>query len=456
MNTASKKLLQAPATGGRSYALKIAPKFSVDRASGMLRDVALLSVGEAKGHGIYIDERTIETSAEVVASRKGRLKAAFRHPSILDYLTSHGADRMLEIPGYFSGVAGKGDQLVAGAFQFYDTFKKTNADHVDTLLEMADKTPELFGVSIEPYGYLAYVDENDDEFSEPPIDRELKYNGLPALRVTDLSYAAFVDEPAANPGGVFATLSKLPGLGSLFGGGAQRRQLEALGRLAEAVAVFCKTNGPDSAASDGKPALAEETNHDQVTMNTLTAIHAKYGSDPMKFASACKMLAEDQKLTIDQIDAKLAAAAPAPVPPAEAPKGLELSAISAKFGADKGRLAKAFEFVAGKPDATIEQIEAHLAAADAAELTRLREENTQLSAAKADSDRKLAAMAGSGHPAAVNLGAAAAGAPSGDPKASAFSAEKPNYTERVRLFKQDPELAATLAAQGGARIYVRN
>jgi hypothetical protein len=409
MNTA-KKLLQAPATGGRSYSLKIAPKFAVDRASGMLRDVALLSVGEAKGHGIFIDERTIETAAEVVAAKKGRLKAAFRHPSMLDYITSHGADRMLEIPGYFSAVAAKGEQLVAGVFQFYDTFKKTNAAHVDTLLEMADKTPELFGVSIEPYGYLAYVDENDDEYSEPPIDRELKYNGLPALRVTDLAYAAFVDEPAANPGGVFATLSKLPGLGALFGGGAQRRQLEALGRLAEAVAVFCKSNGPDSAASDVEPARAEETNHDQVTMNTLTAIHAKYGSDPMKFASACKLLAEDSKLTIDQIDAKLAAAKPAAAvaaPAAEAPKGLELSAISAKFGADKGRLAKAFEFVAGKPDATIEQIEAHLSAQDAAELKRLQDAHAKAQADLAAKDREIATLKASGHPAPVALGAAA-------------------------------------------------
>jgi hypothetical protein len=406
-----------PSSGAQHFSFKVAPKFSVDRTANKLRDVALLTAGlEAKGHGIYIDERTIETAAEVVALRNKRLKAAFRHPSLLDLLTSYGGDRMLEIPGFFSGVGLKGSgenaQLVASAFEFYDTFREANEPAVNTLFEMAEKTPELFGVSIEPWGYLVYVDTEDNEFSTAPEDRELKYNGLPALRVTDMPYAAFVDEPAANPGGVFATLAaKVPGLGSLFGGGARREQLTALGKLAEQFAKFCAgdATGLPAPASGDEHAL-EANDSEKAFMNILAQINAKFGADKDKLGRAFALLAGDQTLSIEKIETQLAAT-PATPPAPPAPKPLELSAVTAKFGADKARLAAAFAFLADNQAATLEQIEAHLAAQDQAEMKRLQDENAKLKADKAAADAKLTALQNSGHPAPLATGAASAGAP---------------------------------------------
>lgn len=174
-----------------------------DKATGSLQNVSLMTGGrEATGHGVYIDETTLASALSGV--KGGALRGYLTHDRGL-----FTGQNELDVIGYFSGVKVEGDRLRADSFTFYDAFKKHNPGRHDQLVEMAEKTPELFGLSVEVMGRVAFVAEDGTEFSKPPAKTvPLKYGGMPALRVTELRAVAFVAEPAANDG-LFARLRAL-------------------------------------------------------------------------------------------------------------------------------------------------------------------------------------------------------------------------------------------------------
>jgi len=166
-------------------------KFAVDRAAGILTDLALVIGGrEAKGHGIYLDAKTLQGGLDSVNEKGGLLRGAVCHETFTNYLNDE--DRLLEVPGYFSDISIEGDTLRAGSFQFYDSFKADQPEAYRRLMEMAEKTPTLFGLSIEATGYAVYVDEQGNEYSQRPEDVDLAYEGMPPFRIVDLTAAAFV------------------------------------------------------------------------------------------------------------------------------------------------------------------------------------------------------------------------------------------------------------------------
>jgi hypothetical protein len=261
--------------------------FGVDATTGKLTGLQLMAAGrEAKGHGIYIDEITLETGAECVKERGGRLKAYVTHdhsgPCSWRSSDMDEASSELNIPGFFSEITVKKSQLNAGSFEFYDTFKANYKSQFDQIVEMARKTPELLGISVECWGYLVYVAKDGTEYSGEPDGVELLYNGMPVLRITDLWAAAFVSDGAATDG-LFSKFS------SLFGG---KRTKEERAGLAAALAKFAaefeaakpKPNGtvPLLAPSKTNPESTPETK----TMKIIADLKAKLGADAQKFAAA--------------------------------------------------------------------------------------------------------------------------------------------------------------------------
>lgn len=290
----------------KSYTLAIGPGYRVDRERGLLRGVALITGDrEAKGHGIYIDQLTITGAGAAVAARGGILKAGIRHASLEDWVET-GGDRILDLPGWFSALTVRGNQLV-GDMEFYDSFKAAHPEDFSHLLEIAEKTPQLIGLSIEVSGYAVFVADDGTEYSERPANVPLKYDGLPALRVTDLSAAAFVDEPAANDG-LFARLSAATFAGKQSGADPLRHLFGSFLAWTRSHPGLHAFPSAPTGEQSGAPALSQSNETNDTTMNILAALKAKYGADKARLSRAIEFLAEDETLSVESIEAKLAAA----------------------------------------------------------------------------------------------------------------------------------------------------
>jgi len=185
----------------RIYTFTAQHHLRVSEESGLkrLHDVSLITEGDALGHGVRIDSITLDGVVAAVAGRK--LKA---------YVTHQGAlftDRLTREAGLFSGIKRDGDKVKAAMFKPLKAFAEHNRAQYDTLFEMAEEMPGEWGISIVPEGYAAWVMEDGSELPYRYGDDKPQgaVGDKPALRVTSVLSADFVDAPAANVGGLFRT-----------------------------------------------------------------------------------------------------------------------------------------------------------------------------------------------------------------------------------------------------------
>lgn len=183
--------------------------------AGIIRGVSLAAEGEALGHGLWLDAEMIATVASMSQSETG-LKSRFTHPG----MSSDGMGRHL---GRLHGVKVVGNKAVGDlhfAKSAHDTPDGNLAEYVMTLTE---EDPEAAGLSIvferdmeaersfqeshqEEYEYTDYSGEKrkGKRFKSP--DKNNKKN-LRHARVKNMRAADVVDEPAANPDGMFESNS---------------------------------------------------------------------------------------------------------------------------------------------------------------------------------------------------------------------------------------------------------
>jgi hypothetical protein len=169
-----------------------------------LKNVSLITVGlEAAGHGIYLDDKTAETAMKRLLGR-----------SVKSYLKHDGAggDRLGQEIGFFSGVYRAGQQIKATAFQFLESFRKDAGAVADRLIEMAQKAPDQFGVSLvlEYSPVWVMPDGNEVQASRGEPAPEGALYGMPVMRVLDVISADFVGRPAANPNGLLSADASQP------------------------------------------------------------------------------------------------------------------------------------------------------------------------------------------------------------------------------------------------------
>lgn len=389
-----------PPASDRHVRLAIGKPLKVDAATGLMSDLSLITANrEAKGHGFWIDERTLTTALDVVKARGGRLKGYRTHehggPGSGAWYAEPGSE--LDVAGFFGSIAIKGEQLVAGSFEFYDSYKASSPDEYARLLEMAAKTPDLLALSIEPWGYLVYVAEDGTEYSQRPEEVALKYEGMPALRVTELWAAAFCSDGAANDG-LFAKLSAFAGkqnplaafLAAFFADGKASR--ETAGHLPA-------LNTPPS-ISQNKPA-------DKSDMKIILALQTKFAADPKRLAAAMAVVGQTaadklEGLTVEQVEEALRT----------------------------GDLA---------------DVRAQLTAANN-ELTTLRTSLATAQQEAADWKDKFEKLKGSGQEKDVNLGAGAGAGGSNADMPNPWAPDTRNLSDQARITKSNPTLAATLKA----------
>lgn len=173
----------------------LSSNFSAD--AGGLKNVSLMTTGiEAAGHGLYLDEKTAGT---VMSKLLGR--------SVKSYLQHKGAggDRLGQEIGFFSGIYRQGAQIKATAFEFLDSFKKEAGNTCDKIVEMAQKVPDQFGVSLVLSYLPVWVMPDGSEVACSGLSAPKgAIREIPSMRVLDVISADFVGSPAANPNGLLS------------------------------------------------------------------------------------------------------------------------------------------------------------------------------------------------------------------------------------------------------------
>lgn len=163
------------------------------------QNVSLLTGGiEAAGHGLFVDEATIDGAMRAVLGK-----------SVRAYLKHAGAfgDRLGEEIGFFSGIFRDGLQLRAANFEYLESWKSANADMHAKLVELAAKAPDQFGVSLvlehSPVWVMSDGTEKPARMGEKAPKGAVRE--LPSMRVRSVMSADLVQRPAANPNGLLSS-----------------------------------------------------------------------------------------------------------------------------------------------------------------------------------------------------------------------------------------------------------
>ena len=144
----------------------------VNPADGVIYGVSLITEGPALGHGVYIDATTLEQVQTAAGMYSGGLKVKMDHGG--------GAG---DIVGFIDNLR------IAGAKLLGDFHLLQSSEHRQYILEIAEKIPDTFGLSIA--------------FSGPS---EIGVDKRAMQRCTEIYSVDLVSEPAANPDGLFSRM----------------------------------------------------------------------------------------------------------------------------------------------------------------------------------------------------------------------------------------------------------
>lgn len=150
----------------------------VDAEAGILRGVSIITEGEAKGHGMLVDSTTLE-----------QVKAC------IDAFGADGVKVKVDHWSGFDGIVGTvKDCVIDGPQLRGDLYLLSTHEATPQILEMATSMPSQFGLSIA--------------FSGAPEEKVVEVDGTPVsacyARCEELYSVDLVDQPAANPTGLFS------------------------------------------------------------------------------------------------------------------------------------------------------------------------------------------------------------------------------------------------------------
>jgi len=181
-------------------------------SAGLISGFAVITRGEALGHGMWIDEVFVGQVSEALS--KGSVKSRYTHPG----MSSDGLGKGL---GRVHFRTSEEKDVVRGDLHFYKSSRRApDGDLGGHVLSLAEEAPEDFGASIvfyheaneetkflidngaelkrsaDGYQYLCL-----DDFKSPD---PLNTQNLPHCRLESLKGCDIVGDPAANPDGLFS------------------------------------------------------------------------------------------------------------------------------------------------------------------------------------------------------------------------------------------------------------
>jgi hypothetical protein len=246
----------------------------------IIEGVSIISVGEAKGHGLFVDATTLQEVKACAESYAGGVKVNL----------DHGAG-IKDIIGFVDNFRIVGDKLVA------DLNLLENADRRAYVLEIAEKLPDTFGISIA--------------FSGPV--REI--GGKSFASCTELYSADLVQTPAANPTGLFSfqavdkishQMEDAPEKPEMENGNDEDPMKEVMSRLAALETFVADYNKKmEDGEKEEEKEMAEEEKEDAALSrfeSKLDQIISNFGAAPMKGSAAVEEKKEqplDLKAVID-------------------------------------------------------------------------------------------------------------------------------------------------------------
>ena len=172
-----------------------------DRKAGLIRGASIIVEGEALGHEAWVDGTFLSQVAEKIneAGDTG-VKARFTHPS----LSGDGLGSMF---ARAKNASVSGDRVVADLHMTEAGHTTPDGDLAAYVMDLAEKDGDAFGVSISFMRNLGeekkFAAENSDDrgrFRSPDSRNKEHYRHF---RLSRLIAADVVDEPAANPDGLF-------------------------------------------------------------------------------------------------------------------------------------------------------------------------------------------------------------------------------------------------------------
>lgn len=248
-----------------------------DYGAGMLSNVALITHGEALGHDMWIDSAMLDQVA--AGGSQAGVKARFTHPT----MSSDGLGRTL---GRVKSLRREGDKVL-GDLHFYESAHATpEGDLAEYVMMLATEDPTAAGLSI--------VFDMDQEATEVHYDNfsvdgkfrspdELNEKNLPHARVANLRAADVVDEPAANPDGLFHRQTVSADAGSFLEycvGLSDDKPQASFGVDADRAKAFFQRwlNEQELSISSSKvPEMPQENEGDQTdTRNAMIEEHKKF------------------------------------------------------------------------------------------------------------------------------------------------------------------------------------
>lgn len=172
-----------------------------DSRAGLIQRFSVITRGEALGHEMWIDKDFLEeTAAAINESGERGIKSRFTHPD----MSGDGLGRFL---GRVKTGRVMGNQVYADLHLSELAHSTPEGDLATFVMDMADKEPDMFGTSIVFRRDLGAEEEhrgaNADkrgQFKSP--DRNNTEN-MQHARLAELRADDVVDEPAANPDGMF-------------------------------------------------------------------------------------------------------------------------------------------------------------------------------------------------------------------------------------------------------------
>lgn len=179
--------------------------------AGLITGVSVISVGEAVGHGKWVDKDFIVAASKQLKAKTEGVKSRYTHPDMSGDGLGKGLGRVV-----YSGV--EGDSL-RGDVHFWKSAHNTPegnlAEHV---MQLAEEDPKAFGISITfeqdldamrkhfvahggKISTTAWGEEWDDSGFRSPDPNNTQ--NLPHVVLKRLRTADIVGDPAANPNGLF-------------------------------------------------------------------------------------------------------------------------------------------------------------------------------------------------------------------------------------------------------------
>lgn len=190
-----------------------------DEGAGIIRGMAVITRGEALGHGLWIDQTFLQQTAEAINAKPAGTKQRFTHPG----LSGDGLGKRL---GRAKNASVDGDIVRADGHISRLAHKSPEGDLAGYVLGLAEDCPEDFGNSIafnhDPEAEVEFALEHGAEWVSDEIYGQvlsfdnfkspdpLNIENLPHCRLGELCAVDVVDEPAANPSGMFHKGQEIP------------------------------------------------------------------------------------------------------------------------------------------------------------------------------------------------------------------------------------------------------